>query len=910
MNRSQHDAQPRTEDGSTREQRDGAESQGTRRPRGANRLSIEGTGLRRKLFLIEVLVFLLPMLVLIYLYYPHIQSADYYKLFIIALMLLLILCGLLLLRQIIDRTFMLRNFLVKAAGEDQASDDLKQKSADELHEITNYFNNLMREFEGTTSELKRRVFELFTIKDLTEVASKSLDINELMDILLEKAMTVTTAQTGSVFMVEEDKENFRVVAAKGQDASVIKDSLVAISESVASCVVSTHEPLLVEDIEKDSRTSGLHDVKYGHPSFLSMPVFIREQLIGVLNLAHKENRQIFHSNDKQILSIMIREMGFALENAKLHSQLKEHMQDLQERSEELTAINEQLQQEIKERKKAEEALSEARDNLEQRVKERSRELIRTNEQLNEEIEERKRAEEALRESEERYRSLYKEAKRAEQVYESLLHSSADPIILYDLEGRVQYINPAFTQIFGWTLEEIGSDEIPFVPESEQEPTESIFGGLLDKGTPCHGFETKRLTKDGYVLDVSISASRYDDHEGSPSGVLVIIRDITERRKLQAQLERAQRMEAIGTLAGGVAHDFNNLLTGIQGRAYLMLLDVDETHPHHEHLKAIEESVQSAADLTKQLLGFARGGKYEVKPTDLNDIVKKSADMFGRTKKEISIHQNLEESIWTVEADQGQIEQVLLNLYVNAWQAMPGGGDLYLETKNVFLDEHYTRPYQVSPGHYVQVSVTDTGVGMDKETQQRIFDPFYTTKEMGRGTGLGLASVYGIIKNHEGFINVYSEAEQGSTFNVYLPVVGGEAEAAKTQPDQADLPRGKETVMLVDDEETVIDVGTKLLEMLGYSVITARGGKEALQLHQNNGHSIDLVVLDMIMPDMGGGETFDQLKAAQPDLKVLLSSGYSLNDQAKEILSRGCDAFIQKPFNMQELSRKLREVLES
>ena len=228
------------------------------------------------------------------------------------------------------------------------------------------------------------------------------------------------------------------------------------------------------------------------------------------------------------------------------------------------------------------------------------------------------------------------------------------------------------------------------------------------------------------------------------------------------------MESIGTLAGGIAHDFNNILMGIQGNASLTLLNMDSSHPHYERLKNIEQYIESGAKLTEQLLGFARGGKYEVKPTDLNELLKKSSEMFGHTKKEIAIHAKYQEGLWTVEVDRGQIEQVLLNLYVNADHAMPGGGELYLETKNVTLDENYVKPYNIESANYVKISVTDNGTGMDEVTKLRIFDPFFTTKEIKRGTGLGLAAAYGIIRNHGGTINVYSEEDVGTTFNIYLP----------------------------------------------------------------------------------------------------------------------------------------------
>ena len=395
-------------------------------------------------------------------------------------------------------------------------------------------------------------------------------------------------------------------------------------------------------------------------------------------------------------------------------------------------------------------------------------------------------------------------------------------------------------------------------------------------------------------------------EGRPA-TLNFLRDMTQQKKLEAQLQHAQRMESIGTLAGGIAHDFNNLLMGMQGNASLVLIDKDSSHPDYERLKNIEQYIRDGAELTKQLLGFARGGKYEAKPTDLNEIVKKSSDMFGRTKKEIAIHPKYEEDIWTVEVDRGQIEQILLNLYVNAWQAMPGGGVLYLQTENVTLDESAVKPYAEEPGRYVKISITDSGVGMDEATRQRIFEPFFTTRDMGRGTGLGLASVYGIVKNHAGFINVYSEKGKGTTFNIYLPA--SSEEVVRENKLSEDIIRGTETILLIDDEDIIIDVGMQLLEELGYKTFTARGGKEAIKIYQKNKEEIDMVILDMIMPETSGGETYSQLKEINSEIKVLLSSGYSLNGQATEILNQGCDGFMQKPFNMKQLSRKLREILD-
>ena len=378
-------------------------------------------------------------------------------------------------------------------------------------------------------------------------------------------------------------------------------------------------------------------------------------------------------------------------------------------------------------------------------------------------------------------------------------------------------------------------------------------------------------------------------------------------QLQKKLSESDKFRALGLMASGVAHDFNNLLMGIQGNTSLMLLDIDSSHPHHERLKNIEQSVQTGAELTRQLLGFTRGGKYEIKPTDLMELMEKTSRMFAPTKKEIRIFTKYQKGIWSVKVDQAQIEQVLLNLYVNAWQAMPSGGDLYLQTQNVTLDKEFVRAIDIKPGKYVKMSVIDNGVGMDETTRKRIFDPFFTTKEMGRGTGLGLASAYGIIKNHGGYINVSSEKGEGTTFNIYLPVTKEKIVEEKKPSEK--LLKGKEMVLLVDDEGMILEVGKEMLAKMGYEVLTAGSGKKALEIYRKKKDQIGIVILDMIMPEMGGGETYDKMKKINPGIKALLSSGYSINGQATEILKRGCNAFIQKPFSVTNLSLKLREILD-
>ena len=505
---------------------------------------------------------------------------------------------------------------------------------------------------------------------------------------------------------------------------------------------------------------------------------------------------------------------------------------------------------------------------------------------------RKRIESALIESEAKYRTL--------------VENATDAIFIAQDEA-IKFPNRKALEILGYKDE--NREEIPFLtiihPDDRQRVADIHRRRLMgEKGLPT-SYSFKIINQQGREYVVELNAVRID-WEGRLA-TLNFVRDITEQKRLEQSLQQARKMDAIGTLAGGIAHDFNNILMGIQGHTSLMLFEEPLSATFREHLKGIETYVKSAADLTMQLLGFARGGKYEVIPINLNELVDQSAQLFGRTKKEIKIHKNLERNLWTVEADRHQIEQVLFNIYVNAWQAMPSGGQLYLSTTNTILDTAFVTPFQVDPGHFVKLSITDTGIGMDEATKQKIFEPFFTTKSMGHGTGLGLASTYGIIRNHKGIINVYSEKGKGSTFNVYLPA--NVKTTALDEQIRIELITGDETILLVDDEEMILDIGKRMLERLGYTVHAADCGLKAIELYRQHKERIHIVVLDMVMPDMNGAETFDRIREINPQAKVLLSSGYSINGQATEILNRGCNGFIQKPFNLLELSQKLREILK-
>ena len=524
--------------------------------------------------------------------------------------------------------------------------------------------------------------------------------------------------------------------------------------------------------------------------------------------------------------------------------------------------------------------------------------------------------------------LEEELLAARQQFEDIIQSLPDPTFVIDREKKIVAWNRAMEEMTGLPREDmVGQGDHAYATPFWGQPRKVLIDAIMDHDSledDC-GYEFIERHGDSLIseaflpnfgegggMHVWLKASPLYDSQGRLVGAIEAIRDITERkrameerRSFEDQFYQAQKMEAIGTLAGGIAHDFNNLLMGIQGCISLMN-DLPVDAENSEHLENIETYVNSATELTRQLLGIARGGKYEVKPTNLNDLVKKQNQMFGRMRKEILVRGKYARDLWSTEVDRGQIEQVLLNLYVNASQAMPDGGELSTRTENVALDETYTRPFKIKTGRYVKVSVTDNGIGMDPETRDRIFDPFFTTKEMERGTGLGLASAYGIIKNHGGFINVYSEAGLGTTFNFYLPASGKDW-VMDTEP-AADLIMGEATVLLVDDEAMILDVGSEMLGRLGYTVLTANSGKEALEVYRREKAAIDLVILDMIMPEMGGGETFDRLRGLDQTVRVILSSGYSINGQATEILNRGCSGFIQKPFNLQSLSQKVSSVL--
>lgn len=510
-------------------------------------------------------------------------------------------------------------------------------------------------------------------------------------------------------------------------------------------------------------------------------------------------------------------------------------------------------------------------------------------------------------------------KKSEEKYRELVEYANSIILRWNTRGMITFLNEYGQRFFGYREEDVVGRHVVGTIVAETESTgrdlRAMIENILARPEDYEYNENENFCSDGRRVWVSWSNKSIVDAEGRLCEILSVGTDITERKHaqeerdaLQLQLFRVQKMEAIGTLAGGIAHNFNNILMGIEGYTSLMMMTMDPSHPHYAKHKLIQEQVRSGSHLTQQLLGFARGGKYEVKPTDINALVERTLALFSKTAKDITIETQYAKPVWMIDADQMQIEQVLLNLFINAGQAMPGGGKIAIETGNVTLSAAETQSHDAPAGKYVKISVNDTGMGMDERTMERVFDPFFTTKDTGRGTGLGLPSAYGIVRNHGGFITVESSPGKGSTFTVYLRVA--ERESRPAEKDKAVMPvRGNETILVVDDEMTVRDVTKENLENLGYRVYVAENGQDAVSLYREKGAQIDLVILDVIMPGMSGEKTYDALKEINPGVKVMLSSGYTINGQAQQIMDKGCRGFIQKPYDINELSSKIRIIIE-
>ncbi|MCF7910502.1 PAS domain S-box protein [Candidatus Pacearchaeota archaeon] len=504
----------------------------------------------------------------------------------------------------------------------------------------------------------------------------------------------------------------------------------------------------------------------------------------------------------------------------------------------------------------------------------------------------------------------KDFKESEARLKTILESNPDPIIVYDKNGCTQYLNPAFTKVFGWKLDELKGKKIPYVPEDQKINTLAKIKEIESSGKTGN-LRTKRYTKEGGLVDVILNAGIIKSADGKHKGLIVNITDISEQKKLEERFQQSQKMESVGRLAGGLAHDFNNMLTVILGEVEIAMTECKNEDPLKCHLRAIREAALRSADLTKQLLAFARRQTAIPKILDLNNIINSMVKMLRRLIGEnIELIWKPEKNLWSVKIDPIQIDQILANLCVNSRDAIDDSGIICIETKNVVLDEVYCNTHEAfRQGSYVMLTVSDNGDGIDKTQIGNIFEPFYTTKELGKGTGLGLATIYGIVKQNYGFINVYSEKNQGTTFKIYFPKAEGKLVDIEKKRIKEKTAIGNETVLVVEDEPAILEIAKISIKNHGYRVLAAKTPSEAITIAKSKNETIDLLITDIVLPEMDGKKLEKLLKNIFPNIKVLFMSGYTENVIMKRGLLRENINFIQKPFSLNSLADKIREVLD-
>ncbi len=515
----------------------------------------------------------------------------------------------------------------------------------------------------------------------------------------------------------------------------------------------------------------------------------------------------------------------------------------------------------------------------------------------------------LEEVEKEFATLARELKDSETKYRFLVDRVQEAVLLVQ-DDTVKSVNPAAKIIGGYSAGELAS--VPFtefIDSCDRDRVLALYRQALAGETSPDSTTFGVIRKGGEVFQATTRFVPVS-WEDRPA-VLCLLQDATRQGDLESQLLYAKKMEAVGTLAGGIAHDFNNHLQGISGYIQLLMMRGDRDRTEQGWLLQIERSVKRAAALTKQLLIFSRKEESRLEPIDLNEVVRQAQKTLARTIPEsISAELRLAAQLPSVDGDAVQLEHVLFNLGINAKDAMPDGGKIVIETRNVQLDEAFCRNHVgVKPGAYVELTFGDSGHGMDRETLERIFEPFYTTKGVGSGIGLGLAIVYGIVQSHHGLILCESNLDKGTTFRVYLPVQESEGAApAKEERKRGDY-RGAETIIIVDDEPDILDIGQNTLEQFGYTVLTVRSGEEAVETYARQGDRIDLVILDLGMPGMGGEKCLRELLRMNPAVKVLIASGYAATQTVHSILEAGATGFMAKPYRLEDMLKKVREVLD-
>jgi two-component system cell cycle sensor histidine kinase/response regulator CckA len=790
--------------------------------------------------------------------------------------------------------------------------------------------------------------ETVAMYELCQTIEFTLDRQTLLNKLADAALQQSEADELSILLLTADGSELYVAAVRGENRTRLLDERIPLERGISSWVARERTPLLLRGRVNDARFTAMWprtDIR----SAISVPLQVAGKLVGIINVNNVNSPRPFTLGQMKALTILASTAAAALDSTSLYErvrQAEEKYRSIFENAVEgvfqttlegqfitvnpslarilgydspeevilmITDITHQLYVEPERRAEAAriqevggilhdlefEAYRKDGEKIWLSLNRRSVrdengvEIYR--EGTVEDITERKQAEEELLQSEQRYRLLFKR--------------NPQPMWVFDLETLAFLeVNDAAIHHYGYTREEFLAMTIKDIRPAEDIPK------LLDnvsRAMPQHEEAGiwKHKKKDGTITFVEITTHELTFY-GRPAQI-VLAYDVTERRFLEEQFRQSQKLEAVGQLAGGVAHDFNNLLTVITGYSELSLRGLDKDTPLYSNLEEIKKAGESAATLTRQLLAFSRKQVLQPKVLQLNVIVNDVNKMLQRLiGEDIDLLTVLEPSLGQIKADPGQIEQVILNLAVNARDAMPQGGRLSIETTNVYLDEQYARRHTaIQPGHYVMLAVSDTGCGIDAEIQVRMFEPFFTTKEHGKGTGLGLSTVYGIVKQSDGNIWVYSEVGKGTTFKVYLPRVDEGAQEYKRSAETEKALQGTETILLAEDEDIVRKLARQVLEMYGYQVLEAANGDAALLICERYTEPIHLLITDVVMPEMSGRELAERWSQLCPEMRVLFMSGYT--DDAivhQGVLDAGAN-FIQKPFSPDALAGKVREVLD-
>ena len=801
-----------------------------------------------------------------------------------------------------------------------------------------------RLFEAEQS--RRRLAE--TLGEVSRAVGSILDLDNLLLMILEQLKKILAYDTASIMLFSGQKPSFAATLGYNDKELVSREMPLCLQNSpIFEKMVRTRRPIIIRDVREEKDWIWVPGASHVC-SWIGMPLIAGNEVIGALSIDSNQ-AGFFTGKDVEAVQALANQTAMAIENARLFKDLNESEERFRDVSANtgdwvwevdgegrytysspvVAQILGYTPQEVLGKYFYDFFFPEDREKLKSeafnvfQMRKPFTALINRNlhkdghtviletsatpviapegqfkgyRGADHDITARLQAEQALASSEHKYRIL--------------VEHTDDWIWTLDLKGNFTFFNRAAEEASGYLCEEwVGRSFVPIILPEDLPGVNKIYSQILAGNSKS--YEVRVLNKEGKLLTLAVNtAPLYEG--GRIVGTVSMGRDVSRHKQLEDQLRQAQKMEAIGTLAGGIAHDFNNILAGILGYTSLIKTEISDNETLLKELDAVISLVHRAAELTSQLLGFARGGSYKTVPINLNDIIDEVLELLSRTiDKAICIKPVLNPALAAIEGDAGQIQQVIMNLCLNARDEMPGGGELLIETENIDVDEDSAGAFLgLEAGSYVLLSVSDTGSGMDSETIKRIFDPFFTTKAgkgMNKHSGLGLSMVYGIVHSHGGIIRIYSEIEEGSTFKVYLPAT--ERKIIKKENEEKTPVGGKETILLIDDEDLILEPAEKILKQAGYKVLPADGGRKALKLFSKFHKKIELVILDMIMPDMNGTATYKALMEIDPGVKVLLSSGYSRNGQAQELLDSGVKDFLQKPYEFADMLIKVRQVLD-